>query len=376
MTDAGRRTLTLRDRFVDQIDVDANHVRPSAVARLRALARVARQFVLTPAACRAAATVLRDVPDLLVREQAFARAPYETTWIELSDMIGWWETINPGLRCNPDADAQVAYLVHSDVVHVFAASRRSWDLAETRPMLRAASGTSCAVGFLSFELHRPWLPEEQLRFCETFHTSRAQLDTFMWGSIGRSISQQHQRDLRDSNTARLVPLTVDLTAERYQRSGALEAILYNGMQDVRNVLVLLLLLNRPALTHLEHVDSIRSFHRGRSIQYRAHSVVTLPLDPLPLVRYVGGEPGKGSERRRHEVRGHWCHDETARAYGEIGCVHEWERVTDFGTPGVENPKRFRCRVCGGKRWWQTDYVRGSAVVGYVDKTYSVRSRGQ
>jgi hypothetical protein len=99
--------------------------------------------------------------------------------------------------------------------------------------------------------------------------------------------------------------------------------------------------------------------------------VTFILNPIPTLRLMGTERESGVVKRRHEVRGHYCHNETGRSRE---CVHEW--TVDFHEDDDPNdPDHWKCKSCGGKRWWRVEHHRGSAEVGFVVKDkYSVTTQ--
>ena len=94
----------------------------------------------------------------------------------------------------------------------------------------------------------------------------------------------------------------------------------------------------------------------------AYTVVTIPLDPQPTLRLIGTPAGDIVERRRHEVRGHYCHNEAYRRGTAMGCIHEWEQ-----DPDRPDDAHWKCTSCEGKRWHRRVHTRGSAEVGYSDK---------
>ena len=71
-------------------------------------------------------------------------------------------------------------------------------------------------------------------------------------------------------------------------------------------------------------------------------------------------------RRRHEVTGHWKHSRKSFP-GLPGCEHISVKKTDL---------RDVCIVegCGHKRWWVTEFMRGSAEQGFVIKDRVVETR--
>lgn len=63
--------------------------------------------------------------------------------------------------------------------------------------------------------------------------------------------------------------------------------------------------------------------------------------------------------REHDVRGHFAHFGT-----KSECNHVWEPMDVFG-------KRYRCKDCGLRRTWRTDFKRGDASLGRIDKHYEI-----
>jgi hypothetical protein len=136
------------------------------------------------------------------------------------------------------------------------------------------------------------------------------------------------------------------------------------------VVAILLALNRPAITRLTTTPPGSGLYRGKNTVYHTHTSVTIDLDPIPGLRAEIAS-GPGALRRRHEVRGHYCHDANARDYHRIaGCIHEWLPADEEWTPlggayKADRVNHWLCEACGGKRWWKTEHTRGDATLGFV-----------
>ena len=142
--------------------------------------------------------------------------------------------------------------------------------------------------------------------------------------------------------------------------------------DLRTIMAILLMLNRPSLTRYDQsLGHVRGFIGNKLRPYMAHTTVKISLDPVPLLRLVGTPQDDGTPKRRYEVRGHYCHDQTARDYMRIaGCIHDWHPTHKDWTPWpaahLDEADNWVCAVCEGKRWWRKEHTRGDSLVGYVE----------
>ena len=106
-------------------------------------------------------------------------------------------------------------------------------------------------------------------------------------------------------------------------------------------------------------------------------MVTISLDPKPILRLIGTSQGDAVERRWHEVEGHYCHDKTSRDYSRIaGCIHDWQDTDNewnvlTGDHARSEVKHWLCSSCNGKRWWRNKHERGNPTIGIVKKDYEV-----
>jgi hypothetical protein len=296
----------------------------------------ARRFVLTENAAIRSAQVMRTLPDLMVEASRFARAPFDLTWIEFPFRAFYQELTqtSPDLDC----DATVGYFI--DHGRVYCAS--STQDATARPLFMP----------IVYGLNEEWPIDEQLDFCSRMKVSRLGCDQFMWGSTYNFLNEDQRRQMRAQHSMHL------LADRRFDHNG-LTDMMNSAVGDLRTIVGLLLLLNRPSLTTYRDAPASRGYFNKKFRGYLSHTTVDIPLDPVPQLRLVGTPADDASPRRRHEVRGHWCHDAQAR---RRTCVHQWE---------AEDEDHFTCSVCLGKRWWRRDCVRGHSGLGFVQKDYAV-----
>lgn len=340
------RQPTTLDLFVSP-QLTQKTLNPALTAALQRRARSARAFMFDPDACVRAAELIRDLPTLIYEQQEFARAPFEQAWIELTDFPAFHQTINPG--ASEASDSALAFYVEHDTAYTISRSGNS----------------SSGLLPLAYDLHTPWEVQEQLHFASLLDVSRLGIDEFLWGAVVDSIPAEKRRSLRDHHRVRLLP---NERGPQYVNP-ALKNSVAQSCSDLRTLIALLLLLNRPDATRYDpSPPRSKGFIRGKIVQYWEHHVVKIPLDPRPTMSQLGTEFDR-AERRRHEVRGHWCRDRHGRS---PDCVHDWRLANDFGDPDQQRPAdRYRCGLCGGKRWWRSEHVRGDAGTGFITKNYAV-----
>jgi len=322
---------------------------------LQARVRASEKIIFDIAASIRVGEVLRDIPDLIVEQMQSARAPFERCWIEY-DAEAVWRTVTnqPAATADLSRDKEVGLLVDHGSVNVF---------------MRSFNGT---IGMLPlvYHLHTEWPLADQLRFAEKLGVSRTGIDRWMWGSVSEQLRQRNPgylRALRDTSM-------VELLGSHFGPN-----VYHGAAGDFRNVVGFLLMLNQPRVTQYLRVPSTRGWVGNKPRPFLEHNTVTMALDAKSqLVRLAAGE-GVGDLRRRHRVRGHYCHDETARTYMRIaGCVHDWTPTEADWTPAltmpVEEREHWVCRACDGKRWWRVQHERGDASKGFVDHSaYLVRA---
>jgi hypothetical protein len=313
--------------------------------------RLAEKFVFDAEASARVATVLRDVPELLVEQIQFARPPFDLCWIEYDvDVI--FAVLNPDRTIEPDEtrDVHIGLLIEHHRMTVVSED------------MRGRFGIMPAI----YHLNTEWPLEEQLALAAQFGTSRMGIDFWLWGSLAPKLieagKQDYLRALRDTNRVEwLLPIPPSKAAS-----------VYNGtIGDFKNHVAMLLMLNQPACTQYAEVPRGRGWIGNKPKPFMAHRTVHVALDPVPHIRQFGAGTG-GSVRRRHRVRGHYCTNLAARSGG---CIHQWQAAgAEWKLIAVkvgDDPERWVCAACGGRRWWRADHARGDASIGWVNHTYKV-----
>lgn len=128
---------------------------------------------------------------------------------------------------------------------------------------------------------------------------------------------------------------------------------------------------RTRATNFTHdIGTHRTFLRGKAVAYMSHTMVAIKADPVPVLRRLGTPQEAGVPKRRHKVRGTWCHRLTGDRALRKGCTHDW--VPDPEFEAVDDPNErdhWLCQSCGGARWRRHAHMRGDASIGYVEKGY-------
>jgi hypothetical protein len=364
-----KRQALIVDRFIHRrFTAKEQLFHPAAIDQMQRAARKANKFVLDEEAARRVARVVLEVPDLLVREHQFARAPYDITWIEWPSHV-YWQTLRDAKPAAYDrlgmwgdretADHSVGYLIdHGRVNTITSGTVRHPD-------------ADVYVSPLQYHLNTEWPLRDQIAFAQMVGTSRLGIAAAMWGSTFDELDREARRLLRDNNVMEMVPLNPKHPTSHRLRD-TLAASVQGSVGDVRTIIAILLMLNRPSITKYRQVQSGRGIVRGKSMAYMSHTVVDVSLDAVQTLRLIGTPSDDRIEKRRHEVRGHYCHDETAREYARIaGCIHQYEPHDANWKPWLNAPadevNHWVCAQCGGRRWWRKSHIRGSAIEGFVLK---------
>lgn len=141
--------------------------------------------------------------------------------------------------------------------------------------------------------------------------------------------------------------------------------MFNG--EVRNFIVILLLLNQPSRIQMTQVSRTHGLRRGRRVVYAAHSIVELELGRMRDYRRLCAHyPTDRASPRRHEVRGHLTH----LGGRKTGCAHTWPEVPTASATGVPT---WTCTTCGRVRRWKRAHQRGDATRGFTTKEYEINT---
>ena len=341
-----KREPTLADLFM------ASNSRPI----LKNRARFAEKFVFDGEASERVGRVLLEVPELLVEQIQFARPPFDLCWIEYEvDRV--YRILNP-IGWNPDdmtRDRRVGLLIEHNEILVVSEDFRG----------------RLGIMPITYNLNTEWLLEDQIRFAKQLGMSRLGIDYWMWGAAAMKLIADGKRDylriLRDTNKATLIS-NIELDEQ-------MSTVLRNGtMGDFKNHVAILLMLNQPAMTQYVEVPRGRGWIGHKPKPYMAHRTVRVAMDPVTVIRQFSHGEGSGAVRRRHRVRGHYCHSARARV---AVCEHQWVAVGAEWTPIVvevgDDPERWTCNRCQGRRWWREAHARGDAGIGWIDHDYRVEA---
>jgi hypothetical protein len=367
-----KRGPTLADRFMaHRVPGHARLIHPKTYDMIQRAMRAAHRFVFDEAAAERIAQVVRDIPHLLVREHAFARPPFEVTWIEWPswvywkvlrdakperyDQTGWYGNLNT-------ADHTIGYLIDHNRINTICGGTVDKPISDPQ------------ITPMQYHLRTEWDIDEQLEFARVCGCGRMTLDMLMWGSTYDELSEDERRVLRASNVMEQTPLNPAHPGHaRLTSDGGMAGPARGTVGDFRTIIAILLMLNRPSLTSYRNVlPNSHGFIRGKLRPFMSHTTVTIAIDPVPTLRLIGTPAGDREPRRRHEVRGHYCHNKVARDYARIaGCIHNFEpnrgppKWLPWPNAGPDDPDNWVCSECGGKRWWRPEHERGDASVGYV-----------
>jgi hypothetical protein len=339
-------TLTLADRFIRDpirgviVDRDLDRV----VARMRQ----ARKYVLSTEATRVVAELVRDDPGSIARVSTTVRAPHDLMWVEIDNPV-FWETMNGRPGDLSTMDTRVGYLIDSDRAYCIASNREP---------------PGACLWPMAYELHTPWSQQSRDYFQQI---SQLTPEEFLWGSSIYRLKDDERGLLGQNHSAGFLKLHPKLRGHR------LTMILPEGTADLRNIVALLSVLSGELLEPVlgSVTASRRTFSGGRTVRLHEYTAVAHLRRRVQEDRATSNQeppPGPLAGRVVDHRRGHWVHDGEARDYAAIaGCIHEWEAASDFGSIRVDN-QRFRCRVCGGKRWWRSEIDRGAGVGSVVRVT--------
>lgn len=292
----------------------------------------AKRFVLTPESASYFGQLIHDYPELIAQEMEFAIPPFPLCYFEIP-FEPFWRAVT---HREPDAtaDVNVAYLISGPRVYVMASGRGFVQL--------------CPYGY---RLNQPLSQEESLAIAKAIAEPRLAIDSIFWGESYPKLDVDMRRALRASHGVEFYCPEVYKT----------EVIQFwtHGAGDVRNIIGLMLLMNRASqLTILSDIPSDRGVIGNKSATFLRHSVVTFKVNPLPRIVKLAPRRSPRGAVREHDVRGHFCHNRK----GKSSCTHQWIEY---------KPNKWRCDVCGGIRWFREAFRRGKRDKGVVKTSYQV-----
>jgi hypothetical protein len=356
-------TVTLADRFLTT-PVSSVLISHKEDNRIKALLHYkAKRVVLDRKGCEYLGKVMREIPDHIALQQQFARQPYPTLWVEFSSRDVYIAVT--GKQPDDNADCLVGYLYHEYTVYVVVSGYSVQGKRKTEDV---------SLVPMTYNLHRPWKLNEQTHFADLMNVTRLQLVSWVWGtalsfwldknddtrkvwSPSDETRLELAKTLRDSHTAEWFT-----TVDKNPSQKTLYPFYEGSSGELRTIITILLLMNQPNMVqYVRDVPTNKRFSRGKLRTYMSHSIISIHADPVPSIVRMGVDH-QGSPHRRHEVRGHYCHNEEWRNGSHRGCEHVTEQ---------KGENSWTCKLCGGKRWWRKDHQRGDASLGFVQQDYEL-----
>lgn len=339
-----KRKPLLCDLFIanEQATKKAWVVPQKTVAHVRDTLYQAKRFVFDTEASRYMGEMQREIPHALCHAQEFAIQPFKTMYVEV-DNLALWQAVNPTSLPSADMDGRLGYLFDDGRVYVIAGDWEEFPDAILMP--------------ISYRLFCPAKVEEEQKLCEAAGISRMSLDLFFWGSMYSAVTDEDKRAFRANHSIR-IEMKPDTTQANMIK--VFDILLSECAGELRNIIAILLFLNRTSQTRIEdHVPMHHSMIGRKPSALLSHSVVHFSLNPTPAFRETWGT---GSAwRREHDVRGHFCHDKVSRAWCRS---HNWVEY---------DVNQWRCMDCGGKKWWRREHKRGHRDKGQMVTTYEVHT---
>lgn len=328
--------------------------RPKYIRAMQAQVRRAEKFVFDTDATRRVGQIVLDIPDLMLGQVSFARAPFDLCWLEYPT-----DALDPACAAIEPAGRMGVLCNHNRISIVRGNS----------------DGTIFPVPF-AYHLNTEWAEVDQQHFCQQMHLHPQELDLLLWAPATVAPSDSTRARLRALRDTTMVELLVPTNAGPVAEGAAWDVIKSIAGEPLITT-ALLLLLNQPRATHYVKVPPRRGWINSKPKPYMGFHNVTVSL--AAKEQTIALSEGNGTLRRRHQVRGHFCHDQKARDSMRVaGCIHEWQACHDDWTIWRNAPpdevNHWACPACAGKRWWRAAHVRGDASKGYVDHpTYRVKA---
>jgi len=318
---------------------DQLHHFPNVWKFIRAVKPRARRFIISDEVCVQIGLLLKEHPEVFMRNLQFAIPPYESCYIEFNSSA-FFDALGSQLRGSVETrDTEVAYLIHKNRVSVFAKTENP-DLPVSQhvgitPQLWTLDGSGLDYGFYAV----PPMPIDHklsMALGQTYADCMEEIPDEVKSELYRRINLYVDRNCDFRVFRKTIPYFVG---------------------EMRNLFAMLLWINQPSLMEFESMPARRALIRGRPTVYPAHHIVKLKKGTT-LKRMVSIF-NERSPSRRHEVRGHFRHFHLSP-----NCVHDWNVLPD-------DNGHWHCKTCRGTRTWVTEHLRGDAARGFVTKEYKV-----
>lgn len=292
-----------------------------------------RRFLISDEVIVQIATLMRDYPELMVRNFQFAIPPYDAMYIDFNAAL-YIDTLGAVVLSDLERDTQLGLVIDQNKIAVIAQSNRSNNRTpKPTPYIWSIDGSGFHSAFHQF----PWENiEMQLSYAfgTTYSKTREIITDEMEAEFSRRFRLWYERGFDFPNFRKFIPYIAG---------------------ELRTFLSILLWINQPSMVDYEHVSHRRVLVRGRPTVYAAHSIVRLRKDftiKKAMAHFTDRAPP-----RRHEVRGFWRHYHLTQ-----GCEHDWDVMPD-------ESGHWHCKTCKGMRTWIKSHLRGDASRGFITKEY-------
>ena len=333
--------------------------------KMRTRVTLAKRFVLDKAASRILGEICRDAPEAIAYAQEFAIPPFPLMWVELDARelftVVARDDIAAGLGdpLDPDADATLGFLYDGPTVYSVVCT----------------DNIKSGIGIMPYvyRLNQPADPEFEGATAAMMGLSRIGLDAFYWGSALPSLQAHDPSMIRALRASHTIDLGVKDWRKVLEDPGQLAALrkatatfVDGAGGDLRNVIAILLLLNRTSDYTYVDVPIEKGHMIGRTPRaLTSYRSIKIHLSPVKKIIRQGKRQG-AAWKRRHDVRGHFCRNKLARlaeqSFGVCkGVTHDWNEI---------DVNQWGCLKCGGLKWWKVPHERGH-FMGAVDAKYEV-----
>jgi len=317
------------------------------VARLRADAREARRFILGDEASYEVGKWIAACEDLLLDNVQFAKAPFPTTYVEVSI-----SEVNRGIGrkvAGPleTADDRLGYLIKGDHVRLVCSAMH----------VKGANPTTWNY----------WLntPEDE-PFLVPGHNRNEWLRVKLFlGTTALALKDDEQlvRFAYRIRVRNLLPEMVRQTRywdhDAAKVKATIEHMVHCAAGELRTLLAVLLLINQHRhRLHFAEVGRHVSLVPQRKV-YTGHTLVSLPIGLSREGTRKTFYPNTRHSPVGHDVRGHWM-----RFHLQEHCVHRFPDLPD-------DDGHFVCASCRGWRTWKRAHRRGDSSKGLNIQTYEV-----
>lgn len=331
--------------------------------------RESRRYFVDDDATRSAAVLGVQHPEILLSMLRKARLPFARVWIEWNNRAQAEETGGQATESTPERIGVLLERLH-----------------EREPLYRMtvlgplANGHAaiCPVSVV-YHLDQPvgaLFADDRRAILEISELSEKYMDAALVGTaysggvIGTDSEEaEHRKALCEELTKHatlvitpfVVPIVHAVLAGRIHSSEQMRDMFYMQIAEQagtwRMILSLLALINAQDCVATEHRDKTAGSRLvcGKPVPFLDHWTVTLKLSRKIAEARIVRAMADAIPRRRHEVTGHWKHSRK-RWPGSPDCAHAW--VSETGM-------REACAICGHKRWWVNEFMRGSAEIGVV-----------